>query len=76
MQHQRNDLTPRPNPVSARGTGPSRNRRPVYVDLLPPCSNACPAGEQIQAWLAVGAGPSGLAAAYRQRAKAGEARRS
>ena len=26
---------------------------PAYVDLLPPCNNACPAGENIQAWLAV-----------------------
>ena len=26
--------------------------RPVYVDLLPPCNAACPAGENIQAWLA------------------------
>jgi len=24
----------------------------VYVDLLPPCNAACPAGEDIQAWLA------------------------
>ncbi len=24
---------------------------PVYVDLLPPCNNACPAGENIQEWL-------------------------
>jgi NADPH-dependent glutamate synthase beta subunit-like oxidoreductase len=23
----------------------------VYVDLLPPCNHACPAGENIQAWL-------------------------
>ena len=29
-----------------------RTRRPDYVDLLPPCNNACPAGENIQAWLA------------------------
>jgi NADPH-dependent glutamate synthase beta subunit-like oxidoreductase len=28
-----------------------RERRPLYVDLLPPCNNACPAGENIQAWL-------------------------
>ena len=35
------------------GTGPFRTRRPVYVDLLPPCNNACPAGENIQAWLAL-----------------------
>jgi NADPH-dependent glutamate synthase beta subunit-like oxidoreductase len=36
----------------SRGTGPVRERRPVYVDLLPPCNHACPAGENIQAWLA------------------------
>src|ERR1700740_3638314 len=36
-----------------KGTGPFRPRRPVYVDLLPPCNNACPAGENIQAWLAL-----------------------
>src|SRR6185503_13336968 len=32
--------------------GPVRERRPVYVDLLPPCNASCPAGENIQAWLA------------------------
>jgi len=25
--------------------------RPAYVDRLPPCNNACPAGENIQSWL-------------------------
>jgi formate dehydrogenase (NADP+) beta subunit len=35
-----------------KGTGPERSQRPVYQDLLPPCNNACPAGENIQAWLA------------------------
>jgi len=34
-----------------KGTGALRTRRPLYVDLLPPCNNACPAGEDIQAWL-------------------------
>ncbi len=29
-------------------TGSWRTERPVYVDLLPPCSNACPAGENVQ----------------------------
>lgn len=29
-----------------------RTLRPVYVDLLPPCNNACPAGENIQGYLA------------------------
>lgn len=28
-----------------------RSVRPVYVDLLPPCNHACPAGENIQAWM-------------------------
>jgi NADPH-dependent glutamate synthase beta subunit-like oxidoreductase len=32
-------------------SGPVRVRRPVYVDLLPPCNAGCPAGENIQAWL-------------------------
>ncbi|MES9823871.1 MAG: NAD(P)-binding protein [Candidatus Thiodiazotropha endolucinida] len=32
-------------------TGSWRTDRPVYLDRLPPCNNACPAGENIQAWL-------------------------
>ena len=32
-------------------TGAWRTSRPVYVDRLPPCNHACPAGENIQAWL-------------------------
>jgi formate dehydrogenase (NADP+) beta subunit len=35
----------------AEGTGPLRFRRPVYMDFMPPCNSACPAGENIQAWL-------------------------
>ena len=31
------------------GIGPARQQRPVYVDLLPPCNNACPAGENMPA---------------------------
>jgi len=34
-----------------RNIGPQRIQRPTYVDLLPTCNNACPAGENIQAWL-------------------------
>jgi len=37
----------------AAGTGATRSRRPVYRDFLPPCNHACPAGEDIQAWLAL-----------------------
>ena len=32
-------------------TGSWRTSRPIYVDRLPPCNNACPAGENIQSWL-------------------------
>ena len=47
------DITPAPDLSHGRSlAGPVRSRRPVYVDLLPPCNVACPAGENIQAWLA------------------------
>ncbi len=36
-----------------KGTGPARSQRPFYLDMLPPCNNACPAGENIQAWLSL-----------------------
>ena len=32
-------------------TGSWRVERPVYVDRMPPCNDACPAGENIQGWL-------------------------
>ncbi len=35
----------------ANKTGTWRTERPVYVDRLPPCNQACPAGENIQQWL-------------------------
>jgi NADPH-dependent glutamate synthase beta subunit-like oxidoreductase len=35
----------------ANKTGGWRTERPVYVHRLPPCNNACPAGENIQQWL-------------------------
>jgi NADPH-dependent glutamate synthase beta subunit-like oxidoreductase len=35
----------------ANKTGSWRTERPVYVHRLPPCNNACPAGENIQEWL-------------------------
>lgn len=46
------DLTLPPDLSHERGVGPFRSQRPIYVDMLPPCNNACPAGEDIQAWLA------------------------
>jgi len=35
----------------ANKTGSWRTERPVYVDRLPPCNHACPAGENVQQWL-------------------------
>jgi 2-oxoacid:acceptor oxidoreductase delta subunit (pyruvate/2-ketoisovalerate family) len=35
----------------ANHTGSWRTSRPVYLDRLPPCNNACPSGENIQGWL-------------------------
>ncbi|PZF78180.1 glutamate synthase [Aestuariivirga litoralis] len=35
----------------ANHTGTWRTNRPEYVDRLPPCNAACPAGEDIQGWL-------------------------
>ncbi len=35
----------------ANKTGTWRTYRPLYLDRLPPCNNACPAGENIQGWL-------------------------
>ena len=32
-------------------TGSWRSERPIYVDLLPPCNQGCPAGENVQQWL-------------------------
>jgi len=48
-----NDLTKRADLTRhGKGTGALRTQRPEYVDFLPPCNDACPAGENIQAWLA------------------------
>lgn len=46
------DFTPKVDLRVAHDTGPIRHQRPEYVTLIPPCSNACPAGEDIREWLA------------------------
>jgi NADPH-dependent glutamate synthase beta subunit-like oxidoreductase len=52
MTEPLHDVTPLPDLLHGRShTGPIRERRPVYLDLLPPCNAGCPAGENIQAWL-------------------------
>ena len=44
-------ITLDPGTSLANQTGSWRTEKPVYVDRLPPCNNACPAGENIQKWL-------------------------
>jgi 2-oxoacid:acceptor oxidoreductase delta subunit (pyruvate/2-ketoisovalerate family) len=44
-------ITLDPGTSLANQTGTWRSMRPNYVDRLPPCNNACPAGENIQNWL-------------------------
>jgi 2-oxoacid:acceptor oxidoreductase delta subunit (pyruvate/2-ketoisovalerate family) len=51
----------------ANKTGSWRTERPVYVHRLPPCSNACPAGEDVQRWLYEGEeGDGGYERAWRK----------
>jgi NADPH-dependent glutamate synthase beta subunit-like oxidoreductase len=44
-------ITLDPGSSLANRTGSWRTVRPEYVDRLPPCNYACPAGENIQGWL-------------------------
>jgi 2-oxoacid:acceptor oxidoreductase delta subunit (pyruvate/2-ketoisovalerate family) len=44
-------ITLDPGSSLANHTGSWRTSRPLYVDRLPPCNNACPSGENIQGWL-------------------------
>lgn len=46
-------ITLDPGSSLANRTGSWRTERPVYVDRLPPCNQACPAGENVQSWLYV-----------------------
>jgi NADPH-dependent glutamate synthase beta subunit-like oxidoreductase len=61
-------ITLDPGSSRANHTGAWRTERPVYVSLLPPCNNACPAGENIQQWLynAEAGGLEAYEAAWRQ----------
>lgn len=46
------DITQLPDlAVEGGRVAPVRARMPIYLDRLPPCNNACPAGENIQEWL-------------------------
>jgi NADPH-dependent glutamate synthase beta subunit-like oxidoreductase len=44
-------ITLKPGTSLTNLTGSWRTARPVYLNRLPPCNNACPAGENIQGWL-------------------------
>ncbi|MHB1359490.1 MAG: NAD(P)-binding protein [Rhodocyclaceae bacterium] len=44
-------ITLDPGSSLANLTGSWRTLRPEYIDRLPPCNAACPAGENIQDWL-------------------------
>ena len=44
-------ITLDPGSSLANHTGAWRTQRPEYIDRLPPCSDACPAGENVQGWL-------------------------
>ena len=69
-------ITLDPGSSLANKTGSWRTERPVYVDLMPPCNHACPAGENIQQWLyqgedggsagSEGRSPGGYEQAWRQ----------
>lgn len=51
MTALQSDFTPVIDLLRQKGTGPARTQHPDWVSLLPPCNAACPAGEDIQAWL-------------------------
>ncbi|MDH3925253.1 MAG: NAD(P)-binding protein [Xanthomonadales bacterium] len=51
MSTDRSDITLPPDLSQKSGTGPVRLQEPIYVNSIPPCNHACPAGENIQGWL-------------------------
>ena len=53
MSFIKTDLTKLANLNKSKGTGSIRKSKPEYVDFFPPCNSACPAGENIQAWLSL-----------------------
>ncbi len=49
---ERKDMTLLPDLARTEGrVAPVRTRKPIYLDMLPPCNAGCPAGENIQEWL-------------------------
>ena len=53
MSTKLHDITQSMQLTTRKGVGSIRWQRPLYVDFLPPCNHACPAGENIQSWLSL-----------------------
>lgn len=53
MNTHHNDMTLPPDLTRKHGSGPVRQKYPIYFNSLPPCNAACPTGSNIQAWLAL-----------------------
>tara|TARA_R110002072_G_scaffold99983_5_gene219976 strand:+ start:8521 stop:10185 length:1665 start_codon:yes stop_codon:yes gene_type:complete len=53
LENQQHDMTHLPDLLHKTGTGPIRSHKPEYRSFLPPCNYACPAGENIQAWISL-----------------------
>ena len=53
MSIQIENLSPAVDLTRRRAVGPVRAQHPLWHHLLPPCNDACPAGEDIQGWLAL-----------------------
>lgn len=52
MSLKLSDMTQVLQLTTRKGVDSQRWQRPQYVHFLPPCNHACPAGEDIQGWLA------------------------
>ena len=53
MKKSARDMTQPADLQTKTGTGPIRHTHPIYQNSLPPCNQACPAGENIQEWLSL-----------------------
>jgi NADPH-dependent glutamate synthase beta subunit-like oxidoreductase len=53
MNDRHRDMSPVVDLTRRRVAGPTRTAHPDWRHLLPPCNHACPAGEDIQGWLAL-----------------------
>ncbi|MCK5819483.1 MAG: glutamate synthase, partial [Psychromonas sp.] len=52
MKIKQTDMASKADLTHSSGTGAVKHHKPIYQSYLPPCNGVCPAGENIQAWLA------------------------